>query len=107
MAIAEFSVVPLGTGHTSLSQYVVECQQQVRDSGLKYQLTPMGTIVEGEMPDILRLLAQVHEAPFNCGAQRVYTSVKIDDRRDIQASMAQKLQSVAQRMPAAEESGNK
>lgn len=107
MAIAEFSVVPLGTGHTSLSLYVAECQRLVQASGLTYQLTPMGTIVEGDMSDILRLLAQVHEAPFNAGAQRVYTSVKIDDRRDTQASMAQKLQSVAQRMSDAEQSINK
>ena len=101
MAIAEFSVVPLGTEHTSLSQYVAECQVLIQASGLKYQLTPMGTIVEGTMPEILRLLAQVHEAPFSSGAQRVYTSIRIDDRRDKPASMVQKLESVSQRLSVA------
>lgn len=99
MAIAEFSVVPLGTGQTSLSEYVAECYALVKASGLKHELTPMGTIIEGSMTELLDLLARVHEVPFTYGVQRVYTSIKIDDRRDKTASMEQKICSVIQLQP--------
>ncbi|RLE00057.1 MAG: thiamine-binding protein, partial [Aquificota bacterium] len=48
MAVAEVTVVPLGTGSPSLSVYVAKALKILEQSGLKYQLTPMGTIIEGD-----------------------------------------------------------
>jgi uncharacterized protein (TIGR00106 family) len=81
MAVAEISVIPLGTG-ASVSSYVVRAVEIVRASGLKYELSSMGTNVEGDVKAILDLTARVHEACFAQGAVRVLTTVKIDDRRD-------------------------
>jgi len=49
VAVAEFSIVPLGTGSTSLSPYVAACEIELREhgEGLKYELTAMGTINGG------------------------------------------------------------
>jgi uncharacterized protein (TIGR00106 family) len=95
MAIAEVTVVPLGTETTSLSSYVAKCQDVLaEDEEIEYELTPMGTIIEGELSHLLKVIEKLHEVPFKEGAGRVTTNVKIDDRRDKEASRAQKLKSV-------------
>jgi len=82
MAVVEISVAPLGTATPGVSAYVAECVKIVAKSGLTYQLTPMGTVIEGDIDEILPVLRQMHEVPFNKGAERVSTLIKIDDRRD-------------------------
>jgi len=82
MAVVEISVTPLGTGEAGVSRYVAECVKVVEQSGLNFQLTPMGTIIEGELDAIFAVLRSMHEVPFTAGALRVSTLIKIDDRRD-------------------------
>ena len=99
MAIVEVTVVPLGTEDTSLSEYVADCQQVLaEDEEIEYQLTPMGTIIEGDLDKVLAVVRKLHEVPFQSGAKRVSTSVKIDDRRDRKGSMEQKLSSVQNKL---------
>lgn len=82
MAVVEISVAPLGTATPGVSDYVAACVEVVAASGLTYQLTPMGTVIEGTIDEILPVLRAMHEVPFGKGAQRVSTLIKIDDRRD-------------------------
>lgn len=99
MAIAEVTIVPIGTSTTSLSSYVADMQRVLKQQqGVTYQLTSMSTIIEGPLEQVWKAIAALHESPFLSGAQRVSTSVKIDDRRDKASSSAQKLQSVQEKM---------
>lgn len=98
MAILEVSVAPLGTGDTSLSPFVACAVKVLREEKAKYELTAMGTIVEGEIEDLLRLVAKMHEAVFAGGARRVLTTVKIDDRRDKPGTVAGKVEAVKKRL---------
>ncbi|GBF10096.1 MTH1187 family thiamine-binding protein [Tepidibacillus infernus] len=100
MAIVEVTITPLGTGTPSVSHYVAEVHKVLEQAPetLKYQLTPMSTIIEGELQDILSVIQRMHEVPFEKGALRVSTSIKIDDRRDKKASMEQKLKSVQEKL---------
>lgn len=99
MAIAEVSLVPIGTQDTTLSGYVAGVIDVVRESGLSYQLTPMGTIIEGLLDDILETIRQMHEHLFETGVKRVYAIVKIDDRRDRSSiHMNDKVDSVEQKL---------
>lgn len=82
MAVVEISVTPLGTGTPGVSGFVAGCVSIARKSGLKVQLTPMGTILEGAMEDIWPVLREMQAHPFAQGATRVSTLIKIDDRRD-------------------------
>ena len=82
MAVAEISVVPVGTGSASISDYVARAFKIVRESGLKYELSSMATNLEGDIPDIVAVVRKIHESAFEQGAVRVLTSLKIDDRRD-------------------------
>ena len=94
MAVVEISCTPLGEGSGGVSKYVAGCLRLVKESGLGYQLTPMGTIIEGDIDAIFELLRKMHESPFDAGVQRVSTLIKIDDRRDREHTMQGKLNSV-------------
>ncbi|ABO51017.1 protein of unknown function DUF77 [Desulforamulus reducens MI-1] len=95
IAIVEVTVIPLGTGGTSLSSFVAGCVRVLQQANdIKYQLTPMGTIIEGELTEIIKLVSQMHEQPFMAGASRVNTIIRIDDRRDKKGTMKGKVSSV-------------
>ena len=98
MAIVFVTIAPLGTADSSLSRYVAGVERILRRSGLKHELTAMGTIVEGDLDAILPVLREMHEHPFSQGAVRVSTLIKIDDRRDKAASMDAKIRSVKEKM---------
>jgi uncharacterized protein (TIGR00106 family) len=98
MAIVQFSVVPLGTGSTSISPYVAQVHKVLQQSGVKHTLTPMGTVLEGPLPQLLEAIQKCHEVPFDQGAQRVMTLINIDDRRDKAATAAGKMKSVEDKL---------
>ncbi len=98
MAIMEISVVPIGTQSTSVSPFVAACVKLVEQRGLTYEVTSMGTEVEGEVDDLLQLAAQMHRAPFSQGAQRVLTTIRLDERRDKELRIAGKKASVLRRL---------
>lgn len=101
MPIAEVTVIPIGTASTSLSSYVAAMQRVLETvEGITYELTSMGTIIEGPLPRILAAVEALHESPFTQGAQRVSTAVKIDDRRDKAATSRSKLESVERKLQA-------
>lgn len=100
MAVVDVSIVPLGTGNTSLSPYVAACEKVLREHSedLKHELTAMGTIIEGDLDKILALIRRLHEVPFSHGAMRVSTTIRIDDRRDKSGTIAQKIKSVEDKL---------
>jgi len=57
----------------------------------------MGTVVLGPIDDVLNVARKMHEVPFGQGAQRVVTTIKIDDRRDKEATLTSKVESVMQK----------
>ena len=98
MAIIEVAIAPFGVG-SSLSKYVAEALKVVRvEKGIKYELTAMGTLIEGDLTQLLDLVKRMDEAVFAAGATRVYTVLKIDDRRDKQSSIAYKVDSVKRKL---------
>ena len=95
MAIAEVSIIPLGTKTPSVSKYLARAFRALRqEKNIKYELTPMGTIIEGDLGDILRIVRNMHEAAFGDDIMRVVTTVKIDDRRDKPLTMRGKIESL-------------
>jgi len=94
--IAEFSIVPM-TGDTSLSRHVARVVDMVRASGLDWQLTPMGTIVEGEPAAVFDLIRRCH-MEMRSVADRVLTRISIDDRGDELGRMNRKVDAVVEKL---------
>jgi uncharacterized protein (TIGR00106 family) len=82
--VAEIYITPLGTADPSLREYVRALRPLLDASGLKYEQTPLGTLVEGPVERILELTGALHAATFaaHVGAARVVTHLRIDERRD-------------------------
>ncbi len=93
--IAEVPFSPIGTATPSLSGYIAAALAVLKDHPeVKYQLNPMGTVLEGERRDIINVIEQMNEAIFEVGALRVGTTLKIDERRDKPTSMEHKVEAV-------------
>lgn len=99
--VVEVSIIPIGTGDTALSRYIASCIKVLEDTkDLVYRLTPMGTIIEGSLDNVFEAVRKMHEVPFDKGALRVVTHLKIDDRRDKPVTMAGKVESVRKLRPS-------
>jgi len=99
MAIVEVSVVPLGTKTPSVSQYVARAVKVLeREKDMKYEMTAMGTIMEGDLDRILALVKKMHKGTFGEEVVRVLTTVKIDDRRDKAQSVKEKVASLKKKL---------
>lgn len=93
---AELSVVPIGTGSTSLSEYIAKGINALKGvEGIKYEVTPMGTLLESD--NVERIFAAskaVTDTLFKLGVNRVETILKIDERRDKKVTLADKVEAV-------------
>lgn len=99
MAVVEVTIAPMGTGSASISKYVAACHKVLAQAtDLKYQLTPMATIIEGDLGRIFTVIRQMHEVPFENGAPRVSTLIRVDDRRDKELTMEGKIRSVMEKL---------
>ncbi|WP_246589367.1 MTH1187 family thiamine-binding protein [Desertibacillus haloalkaliphilus] len=100
MAIVDVTVIPVGTGGPSVSTYVAEIQQVLENYGdkISFKLTPMSTIIEGELPVLFEVIQAIHEAPFKSGIKRVTTNIRIDDRRDKSVQMDDKVEAVTRKL---------
>ena len=93
--IAEFSIHPIGEG-TSVSGYVRAALAELRKAkGLRLLVTPMATVIEARsVSDILAAVESAHESLFREGAKRVDFALRVDDRRDKERRMEDKVRAV-------------
>lgn len=91
MPIVDISVVPVGTKTTSVSKYVQAAIAVIKKSGLKFQVSSMGTAIEGDLGKIFKTVQEIHKTCFAQGAKRLLTTIKIDDRRDKKQTMEDKI----------------
>jgi uncharacterized protein (TIGR00106 family) len=92
MVLAELTIFPTDKG-VSVSQYVARVIDTIHKSGLRYQLTPMSTIVEGTMEQVQDLITRCFRA-LEPDCERINISVKIDYRRGDTSRMLTKIQKV-------------
>lgn len=85
MITCDFAILPVGCETSECKDYVTAAVQSIKDSGLKYQLTGMGTQIEADnLEELYSAITDAQEAVFKVGVGRVYTVIKVDDRRDVE-----------------------
>jgi uncharacterized protein (TIGR00106 family) len=96
VATADLTVIGLGRSDPSASRYIAAIQRKLAaQHRVKHRLHAMGTSLEGETGDILALVGELHAVPFEMGLPRVYTVLKLDERRDKPAqTLDEKVESV-------------
>lgn len=85
-------MAPTGKGE-SLSPYVARSLDIIDKSGLPYQLTPMGTIIEGEWPEVMAVVTACFDA-MKTDCERIGTHIKIDYRAGPGGRMKSKIDAV-------------
>ena len=95
MATADLTVIALGRADASASRYIAEIQRRLAaQDRVRYVMHAMGTSLEGSTDDILAMVAQLHAVPFELGIPRVYSVLKLDERRDREQTLEDKVASV-------------
>jgi uncharacterized protein (TIGR00106 family) len=100
MATADLTVLALGRPDVSASAYIAEIQRRLAaQDRVRYRLHAMGTELEGTTADVLAVVEQLHAVPFEQGVPRVYTVLKLDERRDRpDQTLDDKVRSVEERL---------
>ena len=100
MATADLTVIALGRPDPSASEYIAEIQRRLRaQDRVRFEMHAMGTSLEGSTADILALVDELHAVPFEQGVSRVYTVLKLDERRDKpDQTLDDKVRSVEERL---------
>lgn len=101
MALLDITVIPLDGRSSGFSSFVAGLQELLAGSGCSFRLHDMGTTVEGPVSDLFLLAQRLHEHAFSLGAERVYTVIKIDDRRDRRVHLGEKIASVQEKIGGA------
>jgi uncharacterized protein (TIGR00106 family) len=94
--LVQFSIVPVGVG-SSLGDSIARVLGIVEESGLPYKINPMGTVVEGEWNEVMKLLRKCHSSVMKDG-ERAITTISIDDRKGRPNRIDQKVRSVEKRL---------
>ena len=99
MATADLTVIGVGRPDASAGDAIAEIQRRLAaQDKVGYRLHAMGTSLEGSTEDILALVGGLHRVPFELGLPRVYTVLKLDERRDVEQGLDDKVRSVEERL---------
>jgi uncharacterized protein YqgV (UPF0045/DUF77 family) len=98
--IADFCLVPIGTGNASVSAEIAEVQRLLKRSGLVFSMSSAGTTVgmsllvkfgvvtrtdpdiEGPWDDVMRVIGQAHSLLHAGGVVRIQTDIRVGSRTD-------------------------
>ena len=76
-----FEVLPRAVDQEAYYRQVEAALNAVRESGLRYVAGPLETTVEGELEDVLAVVARAQDAVAAAGADHIHTVIKIDYHR--------------------------
>lgn len=91
MIVAEFSLVPMGSG-TSAGDYIKAVHDLLRENGVTFIPGPMSTSVQANsLQELFELVEKANHRLVQMGIQRIITSIRIDMRLDREISLESKL----------------
>lgn len=92
MIIAEISIVPVGTGTPGVSAYVKAALEVLKKQDrVRVEPGAMGTVIEApNLRELFEAVEKAHNSVLEMDAKRVVTEIKIDERRDKEATIESK-----------------
>ncbi|MDI6890480.1 MAG: MTH1187 family thiamine-binding protein [Thermodesulfovibrionales bacterium] len=94
--LVELSIIPIGVG-SSIGDQLAEVLKIIDASGLPYKVNPMGTVIEGEWDEVMKLIKKCHRAVMKTG-ERALTIITIDDRKGKPNRIEEKVKSIERRL---------
>lgn len=96
MVLAELSLFPVDKG-VHLSDYVAKAVKSIKESGLDYQLTAMGTLIEGSWEDVMSVVDRCYKT-MERDSERIYLTLKVDAKKDAAHQMVEKVEHVEKKL---------
>ena len=96
MVLLEFAMAPGGKGE-SVSEYVARILDVIDRSGVPYQLTPMGTILEGEWDQVMAVVSACFKA-LEPDCTRIGMNLKVDYRASPAGRLKSKTAKIEERL---------
>lgn len=96
MLLLELSISPLDQGE-HLSECVAEAVDVIDRSGLPYQLTAMGTLIEGEWDAVFGVVRQCYET-MRKRSRRISIQIKVDAREGPGGRLSSKVETLEHRL---------
>jgi uncharacterized protein (TIGR00106 family) len=72
-------------------ELVDEAIRVIRDSGLKYQVCPFETVIEGDYDTVMNVVRQVQEICLEAGADELLVNIKIQIRKNDDVTIEEKV----------------
>ena len=94
--LAQLTLFPLGK-LSGMSADVAKVIDLIEKSGLPYQLTSMGTLIEGEWDEVIALIGACRKALLEDN-ERIYMVLKVDDQPGKTGKLAGKVNSVESKL---------
>jgi uncharacterized protein (TIGR00106 family) len=90
--LVELTIIPMG-GDSHTSTELAEVLKIIDESGLRYELTPSATCIEGEWDEVMGLIRNCHER-VRSGSSHVVTNIKIEDEAGVKNKLSANVSSV-------------
>ena len=62
----------------------------IQNSGLKYEVCPFETVMEGEYEEIMKVVKEAQKASFDAGAEELLVNIKMQVRKGSDVSIEEK-----------------
>ncbi len=96
--LLNFAIFPTDKGGKGISEYVSKVLKMIDESGVSYKLNPMGTTIETEtVAEALGVVQKAYEV-LEPHADRIYSAITIDVRKDRKNGMEQKITSIEEKV---------
>lgn len=92
MVLIEFSIEPMGKGE-SIAKFVKRAVEIIESSGLKYQVGAMGTVIEGEFPQVMSVLEECIDV-LGSESDRLIFDIRGDLRKSSEHTIQRQIESV-------------
>ena len=96
MVLLEFAMNPPDRG-SGVSEYVARILDVIDRSGVPYQLTPMGTILEGDFDAVMKVVGDCFRA-LEPDCARIGMNLKMDYRAGGESRLKSKIEAVEKRL---------
>ena len=76
-SLVSIQIIPKTPNGVDVIPFVDRAIEVMKEAGVKYQVNPLETTMEGEMGDLLRVIERMNEAMIEMGCASVISQVKI------------------------------
>lgn len=76
-ALVSIQIIPKTKNGENVIPYVDEAIHVIEESGVKYEVHPLETTMEGELSQLLKIIADMNEKMIEIGSRNVISQVKI------------------------------